>query len=760
MLRNRLYYSVKPFIPYALRMGLRSWMTRRKLRRVAGTWPILPGSERPPEGWPGWPEGKKFAFVLTHDVEGQIGFDKIPRLMDLEEQLGFRSSFNLIPRGEYQVTPDVVQSITSRGFEVGVHDLYHDGRLFLNKPEFDRNKSVINQCLKDWGAVGFRSGFMLRNLEWLHQLDIQYDLSTFDTDPFEPQPDGVGTVFPFWIPAPAWGPSVSGPGVEGPVVGSCRARLAPSAGYVELPYTLPQDSTLFLLLREQGSDIWLRKLEWIAEHGGMALVNVHPDYLRFESEPASNSTFSVKHYIHFLEYARQRFADAAWETKPGELAEYVWATRPLRHRRQLRIGMVTHSHFLSDARVSRYAHALAERGDFVEVLALQRDPREPRTERLGNISLVRVQQRSAKTETSPVGHLLPILRFLRSSFLHLTREHARCPYDLLHIHNLPDFLVLAGLYPRLCGAPIILDIHDVLPEFYASKFAVSPKSGRVRLLKLIERVSAWAASHIIIANDLWLEKFELRTRANGKCSVFINNVDSRVFFPRSRTRDDGKLIILFPGGLQWHQGLDIAIRAFTRVTAELPHAEFHIYGDGNRKPDLMNLTRQLGLQDKVLFFEPCPVSRIAEVMAEADLGVVPKRADSFGNEAYSTKIMEFMASGVPVVASDTRIDRFYFDDSVVRFFRSGDPEALAVGIIEVLSDPLLRERLTRNGLDYAARSSWETRKREYLALVDSLVATGQPPVIGPGQPDRPPCRAEASDRTRPTNAKGPEAGMS
>ena len=112
---------------------------------------------------------------------------------------------------------------------------------------------------------------MLRNLDWLHDLDVQYDASTFDTDPFEPEPDGGHTIFPFWVPRS-----------NGSSINDHHSTLNSfSEGYVELPYTLPQDSTLFLVLRENTPEIWMRKLDWIAEHGGMALLDTHPDYMSF-----------------------------------------------------------------------------------------------------------------------------------------------------------------------------------------------------------------------------------------------------------------------------------------------------------------------------------------------------------------------------------------------------------------------------------------------------------------------------------------------
>lgn len=180
---------------------------------------------------------------------------------------------------------------------------------------------------------------------------------------------------------------------------------------------------------------------------------------------------------------------------------------------------------------------------------------------------------------------------------------------------------------------------------------------------------------------------------------------------------------MFPGGLQWHQGVDLAIRAFPKFLKVFPDAEFHIYGDGNMKADLQALTESLGLARAVRFFPPIPVREVAQKMADADLGVVPKRADSFGNEAYSTKIMEFMALGVPVVASSTRVDRFYFDDSVVKFFESGNVDALAAAMIEVLQNREgTRQRVARAAA-YAATHSWDTRKADYLKLVDTLCAS-------------------------------------
>ena len=716
MISNRIYYRLKPYLPLPLRIRARRILARTQRRIHTETWPINEAAARMPANWPGWPQGKKFAFVLTHDVEGPSGLAKCRQLMELEMEMGFRSSFNFIPEGDYAVTREFREELKQNGFEVGVHDLHHDGNLYQSRPAFAQKAKRINHYLAEWGASGFRSGFMLHNLEWLHDLNAIYDTSTFDTDPFEPQPDGVGTIFPFWVPAPMAGhPAVkNGNGLPTSVV--------QDEGYVEMPYTLPQDSTLFLLLKETSADIWKRKLDWIVGHGGMALVNVHPDCLAFGKVRNDSLEFPCEYYREFLEYVRTEYAGRFWHPLPKEMAGYVSAIRPARPNvTPRRVCMISYSDYQTDNRVIRYAEALAERGDTVDVLGIKSDSGLPEVESIGQVSVHRIQERYGKKEKNKGEHLFPLLKFWLRACGYLIRRQFFKRYDLIHVHNIPDFLVFAAWLPKLAGTKIILDIHDLVPEFYASKFKLEPDSWEVVALKKMEWISAQFANQVIISNHLWHQTVIARSVSENRCSVFINNVNQRLFYRRDQARRRDFPIIMFPGGLQWHQGLDIAIRAMVKVVEKIPAAEFHIYGAGNMKDELVELTRELGLTEKVRFFNPLPVSLIADAMSKADLGVVPKRADSFGNEAYSTKIMEFMSLGVPVVVSNTKIDRFYFDDEVVRFFESGNSEALAAALIEMLQDEKLRQRMVTKALEYAAQNSWNVRKNDYLELVDSLI---------------------------------------
>ena len=726
-----IYYKIKPYVPWAIRIRARRLVAKRLRLRNAAVWPINPAAARTPEGWMGWPDGKQFAFVLTHDVEGLAGIAKTRQLMELEKSFGLKGSYNFIPESTYKVSRELREEIEMSGFEVGVHDLQHDGKLYRSREEFENKAAHINRYLREWGACGFRSGFMLHNVDWAQALDIKYDASTFDTDPLEPQPDGVSTIFPFWV---------AGRG---------------DRGYVELPYTMPQDSTVFNLLQEKGPATWKQKLDWLVEKGGMVLIDVHPDYVGFDKQKLESFEYPVSYYTEFLEYLQSRYAGKYWNPLPREMADWFndwrlkslapvepnlngkesavvpiasngWKPRYLteavavRKPAPKRICMITHSIYETDNRVTRYANSLAERGDIVDVLALKRDVSSPDEEVVGGVNVHRLQVRSRKDQTAKSSYLFPILRFQALATWWLSRKELGEHYDLIHVHNIPDFLVFSAWLPKLMGAKVLLDIHDMVPEFFSSKFKGGDNSRLVNALKWIERVSASFASHVVISNHLWQKVYTTRSAHEGHCSIFINWVDKKMFFPRERKRNDGRFIISFPGGLQWHQGLDVAIRAMARLKQTLPHADFHIYGDGNAKPELLALTRELKLESTVKFFDPVPASQIARVMADADLGVVPKRADSFGNEAYSTKIMEFMSVGVPVVVSSTKIDRFYFNDSVVRFFESGNDEALAGAILELAGQPELRARYTRNGLEYAALNNWDVRKQDYLQLVDAL----------------------------------------
>ena len=296
----KLYYFLKPILPRFLQLYFRRKTISKKYIKYKNVWPIFPGSEKKPDNWPGWPEGKDFALVLTHDVEHIGGYNKVQQVMEVERKYGFVSSFYFVPERDYKIESKLLQLLNKNGFEYGIHGLYHDGKLFQSEKIFLKRAKKINYYLQQWGAVGFRAPAMHHNLEWIGELNILYDLSTFDTDPFEPQPDGVGTIFPFLI----------------------RNSRHSGGCYIEMPYTLSQDFTPFIIHKDKKTEIWTKKLDWIVKHQGMALINVHPDYLNFNNDTGTKETYPVEFYISFLEYITINYEGRFWNALPKEIAQY------------------------------------------------------------------------------------------------------------------------------------------------------------------------------------------------------------------------------------------------------------------------------------------------------------------------------------------------------------------------------------------------------------------------------------------------------
>jgi glycosyltransferase involved in cell wall biosynthesis/peptidoglycan/xylan/chitin deacetylase (PgdA/CDA1 family) len=713
MYLNKAYYTIKFLIPRSLQLSIRRYLVRRKLVANKDIWPIDPSATEPigVRENSGYLRKSGDRFQESKTSLGPDGNKFALRRMKLEVTAhGFRSSFNFVA-GDYPVPASLRQYLTEQGFEIGIHGLHHKHNPFRSQSVFRKQSIEINRILKEWGSVGFRCPSMYHNLDLLHYLDIEYDSSTFDTDPFEPQPDGMGTIFPFWVP-----------------------NQKNQKGYVELPYTLPQDFLLFILMQAKNIGIWKKKLGWIAGHGGMVLINVHPDYMYFDNGPHKGK-YPVKYYEEFLEYIKLKYEGQYWQALPRDVARFwagknVPASSTFSHPASvtsvtpIHTCMLVYSFYETDNRVMRYAEALAKRGDSVDVIALATD-RTPRYEEIGGVKVYRIQKRTIN-EKGRISYLLKLMMFFFQSFAFVTLRQMKTPYNLIHVHSVPDFEVFATVFSKLKGAKIILDIHDIVPEFYASKFHKSENTLLFKALILAEKLSCKYADHVIISNHLWEKKLLSRSVDKNKCTTIINYPDESTFYRRPRERNNDKFIMIYPGTLGWHQGLDIAIRAFALIQDQAPESEFHIYGQGSEAENLKRLIADFGLENRVVINELMPIKQIAAVMANADLGIVPKRNDPFGGEAFSTKILEFMSLGIPVIVSETKIDKFYYTDSVVKFFKPGDVDDLAQCMVTLIKDKEVRDRLCENAQKFVTDYSWEKRCREYYDIVDKLVKNTAP----------------------------------
>jgi len=385
----------------------------------------------------------------------------------------------------------------------------------------------------------------------------------------------------------------------------------------------------------------------------------------------------------------------------------------------MKVCMVAYTFYEEDNRVRRYAEAFVRRGDHVDVVAL-RQPGQSSQDTLNGVHVYRIQLRVVD-EKGKFTYLRRLLLFFLRSMFFLTRRHLENRYELIHVHSIPDFEVFSAIVPKLTGCKIILDIHDLVPEFYCSKFEISRNSFTFRMLVAIERISASFSDHVIAANHIWQDRLQERSVPPEKCTTLLNYPDTNIFQRRGRDRADNKFLILYPGTVNFHQGLDIAIRAFSLIEKQVPEAEFHIYGVGDQTQALKSLIDDLGLKSRVFLKGLLPLDQIAAVMENADLGIVPKRKSEFGNEAFSTKTLEFMSLGTPLIVPDTRIDQYYFNDKVVKFFQANDEKSLAAAILQLIENRDLRETLARNASEFVKKYTWDANMHVYFSLADSLV---------------------------------------
>jgi peptidoglycan/xylan/chitin deacetylase (PgdA/CDA1 family) len=301
-LEVNLYYAIKNCIPVETRHFVRSLWFRMRRQPAFPKWPcedalllfqrnwILQALQTvgDSDGWhvAFWPEQQTSCVVLTHDVESPAGFDRMEAMAELEDQFGFRSAWNL-PLDQYPIDWNRVEKLRAQGFEFGAHGLRHDGKLFRSRQHFLKLAPRVESMARDHGLRGFRSPSTQRNPKWLSEMDFDFDSSFADTDPFEPQPGGSCSIFPYFI-----------------------------GDMVELPYTLPQDHTLINLLRRDPLPIWIEKLNWVVERGGMILALTHPDYL------------GKGNGLHVYTELLKRLADleSAWRALPSQVSAW-WRSR-------------------------------------------------------------------------------------------------------------------------------------------------------------------------------------------------------------------------------------------------------------------------------------------------------------------------------------------------------------------------------------------------------------------------------------------------
>jgi len=387
--------------------------------------------------------------------------------------------------------------------------------------------------------------------------------------------------------------------------------------------------------------------------------------------------------------------------------------------------MVVHAYYpYGETRVERESLALVANGYEVDLICLQ-DEGEPAVEVVDGVNVYRlpVTRRDNREEKGSVRQLSEYMAFFFRALAKLAILQPRRRYAAVQLHNLPDFLVFAALVPKLMGSRVILDLHDLMPEFYAGRFKKDLNSLPARLLRLQERLSCMFADQVITVTELWRQTLIGRGVPAEKITVVMNVADEKIF-QRSLLKpaqSNGHFNLFYHGSIVERYGIDLIIHAIEQLCQEIPEIHLTIHGGGEYQDELMALARNLGVEEHVSFSNQfVPTSELPQLIGRAHIGVVPYRQDVFTDGILPTKMMEYMALGIPVIAARTSAIAAYFDDDMVQFFKPEDVNDLAHCIRLLYRDRARLAQLAQNSDKFNQRYNWTMVSANYLELVDRI----------------------------------------
>lgn len=386
-----------------------------------------------------------------------------------------------------------------------------------------------------------------------------------------------------------------------------------------------------------------------------------------------------------------------------------------------RICVVRQYYYPLDIRVRREVEALLTAGHQVDVVCL-RAPGEPQVERTGGLTVRRLPMKHGRGGAA--GYLGRYGTFLLLASLVVAVRHLRRRYDLVQVHSMPDILVLAGLVPRLLGAGLVLDLHEVMPEFFATKFGRPLSHPGVRLVVAAEQLSIRVADHAFTCTDQMRDAFVSRGALAEKITVILNAADEAVFdVERYPPRPTGKRFTLVcHGSIEERYGLDVVIEAVAQLRNDLPDLHFDIYGSGAFRECLERLAVDRGVADRVHFSQGfVPMDDLLVGLSSADVGVVAMKQDAFRDLTHCNKMYEFLALQLPVISSRTSSVAAYFSDKALEYFRPGDARDLAEAIRRLHDDEDHRQRLVVEGTRELEPYRWDKQRELYRKAVDRLL---------------------------------------
>jgi len=386
-----------------------------------------------------------------------------------------------------------------------------------------------------------------------------------------------------------------------------------------------------------------------------------------------------------------------------------------------KICMIAYTYYLHDVRVCREAGSLVKNGFEVDCLCL-RGKRQLRFERVNGVNLYRLPL-SKYRGSSRAMYLLAYIWFFVLSFFAVTKFHLKRRYHVIQFHTLPDFIIFSGIIPKVFGAKLVLDMHEITPEFYMSKFGFDMSHLFVKILKLLEKMSVSFAHAVIVINDPIKRLLLKRCKSKSDITVVMNTADESLFVSdhHERSGRSNGFIAMYHGTLTELYGVDIAIRAIAKLKDEIPGLQFRIFGSETETDHLKELADELGVSKNVGFMGRVEMEAIPKYIEEADIGVISIVKDGFIDLSFSNKLAEYVSMKTPVVATRLRSTLEYFTDDAISYFESRNTDALASKILELYLSPQKRLLQTERAFQQYQRIRWAVMEKRYIGLIESLV---------------------------------------
>lgn len=387
------------------------------------------------------------------------------------------------------------------------------------------------------------------------------------------------------------------------------------------------------------------------------------------------------------------------------------------------VCMIAYTGYSLDGRVRREAEAVNALPGYAVTVLTAKEQEAPRLYEQDGIRIFELDMPKYQGK-SGARYVLCYLRFTLLAFIECTKLMARKSLDIVHVHNMPNFLVFAGLTPYLSGKPIILDEHDTMVETFSAKF----NGRRIRFLewalRLEEAVCCRMARRIVCVNDVQKAAMVARGIPEEKIVVAMNVPDPRLFNRTQRipggSRENGKFRMIYHGTVAKRLGVHLAVRAVTKLSDEIPGLEFYVVGGGDDMKEIQDLGRILGMGDKVLFPGSVSLDRLAPFLGGMDLGIIPNGRNCATELMLPVKMLECVALGIPVVAPRLKTISHYFTEDMVFFFEPDDVDSMAQAILAASSNEEERRRKAHKAREFMEKYGWETHKTEFIEMYKSL----------------------------------------